>query len=78
MTSLALENYRAASQPWTQEQRNDETHKPSHITLERNEINATLEPTDGGASAWKLLFASFLFEALLWGGSSDQLLVQQY
>jgi hypothetical protein len=26
-----------------------------------------LEPTDGGPSAWKLLFGAFLFEAILWG-----------
>ncbi|RDW67845.1 hypothetical protein BP6252_09241 [Coleophoma cylindrospora] len=27
----------------------------------------SLEPTDGGRSAWRLLFCTFMFEALLWG-----------
>jgi hypothetical protein len=28
-----------------------------------------LEPVDGGAAAWKVLTAAFVFEALLWGKS---------
>lgn len=28
-----------------------------------------LAPVDGGAAAWKLLCAAFMFEALLWGKS---------
>lgn len=42
-----------------------------------------LEPADGGAAAWKLLCAAFVFEALLWGmryclpsGVTRQLLIQ--
>lgn len=26
-----------------------------------------LKPADGGIAAWKVLFAAFMFEALLWG-----------
>jgi hypothetical protein len=26
-----------------------------------------LAPVDGGSAAWKLLFAAFMFETLLWG-----------
>lgn len=36
------------------------------------EANATsLPPADGGIAAWRLLIAAFVFEALLWGSSSD-------
>lgn len=31
--------------------------------------NPSLEPADGGPSAWKLLIAAFMFEAILWGAS---------
>jgi len=31
-----------------------------------------LEPADGGASAWKLLCAAFVFEALLWGMEKER------
>lgn len=30
-------------------------------------LDQQLEPADGGAAAWKVLFAAFMFEALLWG-----------
>lgn len=30
-------------------------------------LDQQLEPADGGAPAWKVLFAAFMFEALLWG-----------
>ena len=26
-----------------------------------------LKPVDGGIAAWKVLFAAFMFEAILWG-----------
>lgn len=29
--------------------------------------DSSLSPVDGGHAAWKLLFAAFVFEALLWG-----------
>ena len=30
-------------------------------------VNQQLKPADRGAAAWKVLFAAFVFEALLWG-----------
>lgn len=30
-------------------------------------INHELAPIDGGLAAWRLLFAAFVFETLLWG-----------
>lgn len=66
MPSHELENYLGTSQRWAEEL-NDENYVRTQTSPEHNEINQGLEPTDGGASAWKLLFGSFLFEAILWG-----------
>lgn len=30
-------------------------------------VEQQLEPADGGAAAWKVLFATFMFEAVLFG-----------
>ena len=30
-------------------------------------VDQQLKPADGGITAWKVLFAAFMFEALLWG-----------
>ena len=38
-------------------------------------INQQLKPADGGAAAWKVLFAAFMFEALLWGKPCDCLML---
>lgn len=38
---------------------------PDHES--RQSEGQSLEPTDGGSSAWRLLFAAFVFEALLYG-----------
>lgn len=47
--------------------------------VDENEIPYTseiegraLEPTDGGASAWKVLISAFVFEAVLWGEYSGE------
>ncbi|KAJ9610499.1 hypothetical protein H2200_005276 [Cladophialophora chaetospira] len=41
------------------------------LELETGDVSSTqtssLPPTDGGAAAWRLLLAAFVFEALLWG-----------
>ena len=34
---------------------------------EENGVIQQLLPVDGGAAAWKVLTAAFVFEALLWG-----------
>jgi hypothetical protein len=31
----------------------------------------SLEPADGGASAWRVLIGAFVFEAILWGKFSE-------
>lgn len=33
----------------------------------RRETEQEFAPVDGGLAAWKLLFAAFIFETLLWG-----------
>ena len=33
-------------------------------------VEQQLEPADGGAAAWKVLFATFMFEAVLFGEHS--------
>lgn len=30
-------------------------------------VEQSLAPVDGGLAAWRLLFAAFVFETLLWG-----------
>lgn len=30
-------------------------------------VEQSLTPVDGGLAAWRLLFAAFVFETLLWG-----------
>jgi hypothetical protein len=67
MASLELENYLGTSRPWAEQDRDGEIDHRSRPGQGPNEINQGLEPTNGGSSAWKLLFASFLFEAILWG-----------
>ncbi|KAI0189912.1 major facilitator superfamily domain-containing protein [Astrocystis sublimbata] len=38
-----------------------------HALVGREQAEQELAPVDGGAAAWKLLCAAFVFEALLWG-----------
>ena len=67
LTSIELESYNARnSVPWIYDHRSDETETGPHLDLDQHEINS-LEPTDGGPAAWRLLFGAFLFEAVLWG-----------
>ena len=43
---------------------------PCSNTAELGEVGREeqqLEPADGGAAAWKVLFATFMFEAILFG-----------
>lgn len=54
----AVEDYERASQ-----QRPDEERDPWNGRRREHE----LAPVDGGAAAWRLLCAAFMFEALLWG-----------
>ena len=42
----------------------DEALQDGNGTLQQK-----LPPADGGAAAWRLLGAAFIFEALLWGNS---------
>lgn len=65
-TPVELETYPRPSRPWENERGGDETHNGIHTNPQAHETSG-LEPTDGGPSAWKLLFATFAFEAILWG-----------
>jgi len=49
----------------------DEGSIHDHPSHEANEIiTQSLRPVDGGYSAWKVLIAAFVFDALLWGKDS--------
>lgn len=39
----------------------------NHSIDEENRLTVQLKPADGGFTAWRLLCAAFVFEALLWG-----------
>lgn len=44
--------------------------QPQHVESEptnREEMEQELAPVDGGFAAWRLLFAAYIFETLLWG-----------
>jgi hypothetical protein len=41
--------------------------EPGRQFEENQESGGQLAPTDGGPAAWKLLWAAFTFEAILWG-----------
>lgn len=71
ITSIELESYPRTSRSWTDEQRIDRIYNEPHSSSDQQEINS-LEPTDGGSSAWKLLLGAFLFEAILWGNSNSK------
>lgn len=64
-TSFELESYPTMSA--REEQQNHDMQIDVNINSEQLDISQGLEPADGGSSAWKLLFAAFLFEATLWG-----------
>jgi hypothetical protein len=50
------------------EVQDDEGVNNVHASREANEpITQSLRPVDGGYSAWKVLAAAFVFDALLWG-----------
>lgn len=39
----------------------------NRVSHDARGVQQHLEPVDGGAAAWKLLSAAFIFEALFWG-----------
>lgn len=44
-------------------------HDSNMTTTEESSTATSLPAADGGAAAWRLLIAAFVFEALLWGQS---------
>ncbi|KAK8073440.1 hypothetical protein PG994_004339 [Apiospora phragmitis] len=65
--AASLDDHERAGRP-TQTQ--NEEQEPANPWPRREQ---GLAPVDGGAAAWKLLCAAFVFEALLWGKHSDLL-----
>lgn len=50
------------------EVQDDERADHVHTSRDANEtITQSLRPVDGGYSAWKVLVAAFVFDAVLWG-----------
>lgn len=67
-TSLELGNYLETPRSIEQQlERNDGMRHENTINAQQPQQIQGLEPTDGGPSAWKLLFGAFAFEAVLWG-----------
>jgi hypothetical protein len=61
--SIPLDRWESNRQTTAQRQ------EPPDNNIHENEQNAvqSLKPVDGGITAWRVLIAAFIFEALLWG-----------
>jgi hypothetical protein len=60
----------SVTNPLAFEDRERASPRPQHVEGEPTNnggMEQELAPVDGGSAAWRLLFAAFMFETLLWG-----------
>lgn len=60
----------SVTDPLAFEDRERASPRPQHVEGEPTNsggMEQELAPVDGGPAAWRLLFAAFMFETLLWG-----------
>ena len=66
-TTIELESLPQISRYPTHDEPTRGGERDQNSTSQEFSNSQTLEPADGGSSAWKVLLAAWTFEAILWG-----------